>query len=498
MPPASERSAALFISKQSVVSASGVLPRDHKLLLLLLTIAGAALRLLHLGAKSLWLDEPLTVAIARLPWPQFKQNWLYGEAAFQGAYFLWMRAWLRFGHTEAWIRLPSVLFAIASIPLLYALARRLIGEKAALAAAVLFALSPTDVYYSQEARGYTMTILLVLASTWFFVRAVEENHERDWLLWVVFSAIAFYSHFLSCLVLLAQAASLLAWREPRTWRRMIVHGLLILALSAPGLLFFVLRGTAQGPSLQEWPRATPKQMLHLALFLGGSGEKVVVSAILWMAAVGAIWRDRVRKLEPEIFWRGVLLIVWAILPVAILALVSIRTPLFVQRYMIFCLPATIMLAGRGMIALPKRHLGLWLVLALSVSSIVNIFMGYRKPREDWRNATAAVLALARPGDAVLIYPDYARTGFDYYYDLQRSRAPALRVFGRFYDSGTDYREFEQPLDRDPNAFPHVWVMVRDGSPVRDYAPDMESKLLTIFGEPRSQKFEGLTVLEFSH
>ena len=67
MPPASERSAALFTSKQSVVSASGVLPRDHKLLLLLLTIAGAALRLLHLGAKSLWLDEPLTVAIARLP-----------------------------------------------------------------------------------------------------------------------------------------------------------------------------------------------------------------------------------------------------------------------------------------------------------------------------------------------------------------------------------------------------------------------------------------------
>jgi drug/metabolite transporter (DMT)-like permease len=239
-------------------------------------------------------------------------------------------------------------------------------------------------------------------------------------------------------------------------------------------------------------------MLHLALFLGGSGEKVVISAILWMAAVGAIWRDRVRKPEPEIFWRGVLLIIWAILPVAILALVSIRTPLFVQRYMIFCLPATIMLAGRGMIALPKRHLGLWLVLALCMSSIVNIFMGYRKPREDWRSATAAVLASAQPGDAVIIYPEYARTGFDYYYDLQRPRAPAVRVFGRFYDSGTDYREFEQPLDRDPRAFPHVWIMLRDGSTVRDYTPDMESKLHTIFGEPRSQKFEGLTVLEFSH
>jgi mannosyltransferase len=336
-----------------------------------------------------------------------------------------------------------------------------------------------------------MTILLVLASTWFFVRAVQEDHERDWLLWVVFSTIAFYSHLFSCLVLLAQAASLLALREPRIWRRMIFHALLILALSAPGLSF-VLRGTPHGPSRPDWPRATPKQVLHLALFLGGSGEKVIFSAILWIAAVGAIWRDRVRKLKPEVLWRGFLLIVWAVVPVAILALVSIRIPLFVQRYMIFCLPATIMLAGRGMIALPKRHLGLWLVLALCVSSIVNIFMGYRKPREDWRSATAAVLASAQPGDAVLIYPDYARSGFDYYYDLQRSKASALRVFGRYYDSGTDYREFEQPLNRDPKAFPHVWVMVRD------YTPDMESKLQAIFGEPRSQKFEGLTVLEFSH
>jgi hypothetical protein len=100
------------------------------------TIAGAALRLLHLGAKSLWLDEPATVAIARLPWPQFKHIWWYGEASFQGAYFLLMRGWLHLGQSEAWIRLPSAIFAIASIPLIYALARRLAGETAALASAV--------------------------------------------------------------------------------------------------------------------------------------------------------------------------------------------------------------------------------------------------------------------------------------------------------------------------------------------------------------------------
>jgi mannosyltransferase len=493
MPPASERSAAPFASKQVAVSASRVLPREHKLLLLLFTLAGAVLRLLHLGAKSLWLDEPATVAIARLPWPQFKHIWWYGEASYQGAYFLLMRGWLHLGQSEAWIRLPSAIFAIASIPLIYFVARRLAGDAAALASAALLAFSPTHVYYSQEARGYPMAILLVLASAWCFVLAVEANRERDWLLWTLCGALAFYTHFFASLALLAQACSLVVLRKPAQWRRMLFHGCLLLVLAAPGLTF-VLRVPSHTTSFPWMPQATPKQMLHLALFLGGAGEKLVLSGILWVAAVLAIWRGR--KDGPEIFWRGVLLISWAFVPVLLMAVISLYNPVFVQRYMIFCLPATIMLAGRGMTALPKHHLGFWLVLALCVSSIVNIFMGYRKPREDWRDATAAVLAAAQPGDAVLIYPNFARPGFDYYYDLQRSTAPVLQVFGRFYDSGTDYREFQRPLDRDPRAFPHVWVLLRDGSPVRDYTPDMEAKLQAIFGEPRSQKFEGLTLLEF--
>ncbi|HUI83097.1 MAG TPA: glycosyltransferase family 39 protein, partial [Candidatus Binatia bacterium] len=203
---AGERPAAQAPSEQAAISVPG--SSHHALLVSLLTFAGAVLRLLHLGAKSLWFDEPLTVAIARLPWPSFTHLWRYGEAAYQGAYFLLMRGWLRLGQSEAWIRLPSALFAIASIPLIYVLARRLVGEKAALASAALLAFSSTGVYYSQEARGYTMTILLVLASTWVFVRAVQENRESDWLLWTLSSAVAVYSHFFAALAIVAQAASL--------------------------------------------------------------------------------------------------------------------------------------------------------------------------------------------------------------------------------------------------------------------------------------------------
>ncbi|HUI83327.1 MAG TPA: hypothetical protein VL240_03840, partial [Candidatus Binatia bacterium] len=269
-------------------------------------------------------------------------------------------------------------------------------------------------------------------------------------------------------------------------------------LTAPGLPF-LFRAPVHDPSLPPWPRATPKQLLHLALFLGGSGEKLVLSAILWIAALRAIWRDRVSRQQPEIFWRGALLVSWAVLPAVLLALISIREPLFVQRYLIFSLPATVMLAGRGMVALPTRRLGLWLVLALCALSVVNIFLGYRKPREDWRSATAAVLASAAPGDAVVIFPFFARTGFDYYYDLHRADAPPLRSFPRFYERGEDEHSLDRALDNPP-AFRHVWILMRDQGPgrntLRDYSPQLSARLQSIFGESAVSRYQGIILLEF--
>ncbi len=494
MPQATEHSIA------ATTANSGRRSRiSDTLLVAFLTLAAAVLRLLHLGAKSLWYDEPLTVALARISWPSFTRLWSNGEAAYQGAYFLFMRGWIRLGDNEAWLRLPSALFAIASVPLIYVVARKLVGEKAALASAAMLAFSSTSVYYSQEARGYTLTIFLVLLSAWAWVRAVQDGRESDWLLWTLFSALAIYSHLFASLAVIAQACSLFALHGARPWRRMMLHGLMIVALTAPGFAFLLNGRPVHDPSLPEWPRATPKQLLHLVTFLGGSGEKAVLSAILWVAAFVAIWRERLNRVEGEEFWRGIFLICWAILPVVLLAIISVAEPLFVQRYLILCLPATVMLAARGMIALPRHNIGVWLVVALCVASVVNIFMGYRKPREDWRRATAAVLASAGPGDALVIYPFFARTGFDYYYDRQRD-VPQLQTFPRFYDRGEDEQTLQRALSQNPHAFSHVWVMMREQGPgknnLRDYSPDLSAKLQSIFGEPRVTKYQGLTVLEF--
>ncbi|MGA2903990.1 MAG: glycosyltransferase family 39 protein [Candidatus Korobacteraceae bacterium] len=477
---------------------AGISREQAPVLLALLTIAGAWLRLAHLGSKSLWLDEGATVALARASWQHFSWVWWHGEANLQTIYFLLMRAWIYLGDSEAWLRLPSALFGIASIPVMYVLARKFMGAAPSLAAAALLAFSPTHVYYSQETRSYTLAILLVLLSTYFFLRAVEQNQPRDWLLWTLCGTLAFYSHDFAALVLVAQAMSLFFKSPPVPWRRLMVCGSMIFVAAVPGLTY-VFRASPENLHFLWMPRPSAKEFWHLAMFFGGGGVKAVVAVILWLAGVGAVRRLR-HCGTSDVFWRGMLVLLWAALPALILALISLRQPMFLQRYLIFSLPATILLATLGMDILRKGRIGLLLVVLLCGMSVPAIIGEYRKPREDWRAANNAVLTSAAPGDAVVFFPFYSRIMLDYYRDRYGAAPPPLHVFApAYYDGGEDVRDLLKALDSDTHRFHHVWVlMAADGANFSNFddGAAVAEKLQSIYGAPAVQKFAGIEVLEY--
>lgn len=467
-------------------------------LLLLLTIAGAWLRLSHLGAKSLWIDEGATVALSRASWQHFAWVWWHGEANLQTIYFLLMRGWIHLGDSEAWLRLPSALFGIAAIPLLYVLARKFMRVEAALAAAALLAFSPGHVYYSQEARGYTLAILMVLLSTYFFVRAVEQCQRKDWTWWMVISTLAFYCHDFTALVLVAQTCSLMFRAEPKRWRPLLIRGTLIFVFALPGLTY-VFRASPENLHFIWMPQPSAKEFWHLAGFFGGNGAKVIVAGILWAGGLVAIWRSLGSERDRDAFWREMLILLWALLPVVILALISEWQPLFLQRYVIFSLPAMILLAALGMNYLQKWKVGSFLVVLLCGMSVPAIIGDYHKPREDWRGASNAILANASPGDAVVFFPFYSRIMLDYYRDRYGANAP-LHVFApEYYAGGEDVRNLLQALGSGTHSFHHVWVVVADERTTIDnfeYGPAVTSKLQSIYGEPTVRKFADVEVLEY--
>ena len=194
-----------------------------------------------------------------------------------------------------------------------------------------------------------------------------------------------------------------------------------------------------------------------------------------------------------------LIVLWALLPVAILALISEWQPLFLQRYVIFSVArhATACSARHGPVTeVEDRHDRVVLLCGMSVPAIIG---DYYKPREDWRAASNMILAGASPGDAVAFFPFYSRIMLDYYRDRSGAAMP-LHVFApQYYAGGEDVRDLLKALDSEPSQFRHVWVVVADERTTIDnfeYGPVVTDKLQSIYGEPAVRKFADVEVLEY--
>ena len=106
----------------------------------MITTAAAVLRFHALAAKTLWFDEGVSVAIARLDWHNFLRI-LWRREANMSLYYLLLHPWLYFGNSEAFVRGLSVVFALLTVPAIYFLGRRLFDSRAGLIAAALLSVN---------------------------------------------------------------------------------------------------------------------------------------------------------------------------------------------------------------------------------------------------------------------------------------------------------------------------------------------------------------------
>jgi mannosyltransferase len=178
--------------------------------LLLMTIAAAAI-LRFTGLESgLWYDEILTlVRSVRLPlsrivteFPGVNTHPLYSVLAHASA--------SAFGESAWSIRFPACVFGIASVWMVFVLGTRLIGRVEAWAAAVILATSYHHIWFSQNARGYTLEGLLVLLSTFLLLRIRESGSSRDALFYSLTCVAGVYTHLTMVFVVIGQALAVVA------------------------------------------------------------------------------------------------------------------------------------------------------------------------------------------------------------------------------------------------------------------------------------------------
>ncbi|RJL23280.1 glycosyltransferase family 39 protein [Bailinhaonella thermotolerans] len=388
----------------------------------------AALLTLALGTwgiagPALWADEGATWAAATMPGDRFA-GLLAAKDRILAPYYVFMRAWAAVSDSEQWLRLPSLLAAAASAAMTAALGRRLWSPRAGLAAGTLMALTPALTRYGQEARPYGLALAAVLGATLLLVAAADPGRGPGRRVWAGYAAAlgaAALLHVLTLLIVPAHAAYLMG----RDGRGMLLRRWAC-AVAAPALLAAGLLGWASGQRENQlsWPAPGLAELAELPVELIGSAALAAGLAVV--AAAG-----RPAGAPP-------FLLVWAVAPVLLLAFAAQFTDLWTPRYVLFCLPACVLLAACALARLTHARV----VMAVLAAAVLPAQLQVRGPDghdSDLRAVAGLVTPDLRAGGGVVVQPAWHRPALYYYLPASLRPAadplavPLTRTPAGFYD-----------------------------------------------------------------
>jgi mannosyltransferase len=210
-------------------------------ILALVLLVAFGLRLYSLSDKEMWYDEAFAVLYAEKDLASIVRGTVTpveGAAAdiHPLLYYFFLHGWMGIGQSPFLVRFPSVVFGLVSICLLFRITKELFDAQAALLAATLAAISPFHIWYSQEARMYSLLCLLSLVSVYLFVKASTGNRWRHWLGFGLSTGVALYAHNLAFLIVVALDLVVMLRRRWNLLGRLVAAHLVSLLLFLPWLL----------------------------------------------------------------------------------------------------------------------------------------------------------------------------------------------------------------------------------------------------------------------
>lgn len=479
----------------------------HWLSLLVALGAAILLRLRCLTCKPFWFDECFSVEAARIGWRNFLRLMWWREANMSLYYFL-LRVWLHFGQSPFFIRSLSAVISAATFPAIYWVARQLFDRRVALIATALLAVNAYSVRFAQEARSYALFMLLATLSSGFLIawlrdvspdlrsQSATSNSQARRLRWYILTTVlAVYAHLYAILLIVGHWIVVSRIPRPegdqarlpnvrRAWK--------IIGLAVFPLLIFVAK-TGAGPIRWIQRPGVHDLFEFFAHLVGGTWALALVYAAALLAALVPAGKHLWKRDPSWQVWRCQFLLIWLLFPVALTVLLSFARPVFLARYMIFCLPALLILVAAGMARLNRWLLppALAAVLLLGLQGIAFVY-GHDFDNERDASGAAAnfILDHTQPGDTIIFHIAETRVPYEFFRSLRAGTNTASPEFrGPFgpeilfphHGAGLDYRDFTgkptpEFVRTTVQDHSRVWLMLMNNGPAEK--PDPTTVMLT--------------------
>ncbi|MBI5960911.1 MAG: glycosyltransferase family 39 protein [Chloroflexi bacterium] len=380
---------------------------SHLGLIILLLFGAFWLASSALDQQSFWGDEgwSMWAVGGRNPLETLRR---VGDDVHPPLYFVLLDGWIALaGESVYAVRMLSLLFGLIGLAATFALARRLFDRQTGLIALGLSGTTSFWVYYTREARMYTLLLALGVLATWAYLRWLEDSSRRRTLIYALLLALLPYTHYHGALMIATHGLHLLL-THPRRWRQWCAPATLAALLYAP----WIPLGLRQIQEHPDGPFAIPiptsRQTITglIGHLIGGHWGLLPLP----FAAVAIGWRIR---RQTRVF---VLLVIWLILTPGIVFWVNAEImPFYQRRYVIAILPAMILVQAYGLRWIPWR----WAAVALLGVVMVGQVRSYDSlwpPKPSWKPALARMVAARDPAEPIftLIIPNSVEA----YYDRQ--------------------------------------------------------------------------------
>ncbi|MDD3925677.1 MAG: glycosyltransferase family 39 protein [bacterium] len=496
-------------------------PARYNYALLLITVLAAVIRLLTMQNMSVWFDEAVSLLIARNSVWQIVTG-APGVTVNPPLYYVLLHLWNQVAGGETGGRLLSILFGLAGVITVYLLALRLMGRKIALLTALIFAVSPFQVYYSQELRMYSLLTFFSLGIIYSTIGVLQRDRAADWVGLALFSLAGMYTHYFTAPVLAVSIGLILAiaYRRRGTVAKTAIVCIAVAVLFAPwvpsfmnntgeiytaksanvtevhsdiGLTLSLLGtlksfsiGNEQTISFADYPRAyfiiVPACLLFTFLFIMGM----------------TLGPHRKKAVQASMY---------IFIPIVMTILVSARMDVYLNRYLIICTGPFYLVVARGLSLLSGRRrlftVLTALLVALSLAANFNRSLNPDYRREEFRQAALYVARNARPGDKVshpsmfTLYPflEYGGKITDEYLFIERDVSariqgliPYKTIIPTELAKGRIW--WVMPVNTGKIQSKMPWYHL----PQQDYSNSLEAIKQRGFEEVEQQDFRGIRVI----
>ncbi len=399
--------------------------------------AGLILRLIGLN-QSLWLDEGINIMAAK-SFSLFGMVTQYAIADFHPpGWFVILWVWGKlFGYSEISVRLPSVIFGVLTMYITYLLGKKIVSKNLGLLAALLLCINPLHIYYSQEARMYSLASLAVAINILLLIKIIKG--EKVSLIFLVISNLGILlSDYVAYFIFPAQLVLILLLRQKETikkWVLGLAGALVLFAVWLPVFLSQLNTGASASANLPTWKfivggfdfKTIPLTFVKFIIGRISLADKVIYAALVLPICslfVFSLWRG-VKNLDSL---SRKLLVAWLIVPILSATVISLFIPVYSYFRVLFIVPAFVILLASGLLSFKTkaRYFFLTVIILIEIFCSLVYLLNPNYQRDDWKGLVNYYKNL-QP-EVLLFESSGTLPPFDYYASGNLNAKGALKDF----------------------------------------------------------------------